>query len=169
MLVTTGANHEVGHSEVILDPPVGGVVQVRIDGAVFDSSAWRLDDGNRLVRQDGQSWPLHQDWRLADGAVGTFEVDYYRGFKPGALLVYAAQTLASEFYKSATGKSHRLPSNVTAVTRQGVSFQMKAPLFADGLTGIAEVDIVLRRYNPHGLSTPTVVASVDSLARHVRS
>lgn len=169
MLINGDIAHGVGHRTVILDPPNGGVVEVRIDGAALPATAWRIDDGNTLVRQDGQHWPTHQDFRLADGAVGTFEVDYYHGFKPGSLLVFAAQTLASEFYLALTGKKHRLPSNVTAVTRQGVSFTMKAPIFADGLTGINEVDVVFRRYNPHGLASPTVVASVDSLRRHVRT
>lgn len=169
MLIHGDIAHGVGHRTVLLDPPNGGVVEVRIDGAALDPAVWRVDDGTTLVRQDGQHWPTHQDFRLPDGAVGTFEVDYYRGFKPGSLLIFAAQTLANEFYLATTGKKHRLPSNVTAVTRQGVSFTMKAPIFADGLTGINEVDVVFRRYNPNGLATPTVVASVDSLRRHVRT
>lgn len=169
MLISGDVAHGVGHTTVKLEPPVGSVAAVRIDGAPLAPTAWRVDDGNQLVRQDGQFWPTHQDFRLADGAVGTFEVDYYRGFRPGPLLIGAAQRLASEFYLAATGKKHSLPSNVTAVTRQGVSFQMKAPLFVDGLSGITEVDLVFRRYNPHGLSAPTLVASPDSLRRHVRT
>lgn len=169
MLVVGDTAHGVGHRTIKLDPPVGQVVQVRIDGTPLPAPAWRVDDGNQLVRQDGHFWPTHQDFQLADGAVGTFEVDYYRGFRPGPLMIFAVQRLAYEFYLAATGKKHSLPSNVTAVTRQGVSFQMKAPLFADGLTGITEVDLVFRRYNPYGLSAPTLVASPDSLRRRVRT
>lgn len=159
----------VGHRTVKLNPPNGGIVEVRIDGAVLDPSAWRVDNGNELVRQDGKFWPTHQDPKLPDDAVGTFEVTYYRGFRPGPLVVGAVQTLASEFYLAATGKKHRLPSNVTAVSRQGLNFTMKDPVFAEGLTGIAEVDIVIRRYNPYGLMSSTVIASVDSLRAHERT
>lgn len=48
--------------ELILpDSEVSGPITVRINGAVLDPSAYRIDNGNRLVRQDGQDWPMCQD------------------------------------------------------------------------------------------------------------
>lgn len=158
-----------GHTTCELEAPCGGVTEVRIDGEVLAPSAWRLDDGNLLVRTDGHVWPTYQDPRLPAGAKGTFEVDYFQGFYPGRALTWAAAELAAEFYRAASGeKKSRLPSNVTTVVRQGVTFQLETPLFSKGKTGITEIDVVLQRYNPHGLTAPTVVASPDALRRNRR-
>lgn len=51
--------------ELILpEQEVSGPVVVTINGAVLDPSAYRVDNGNRLVRQDGQDWPMCQDMNL---------------------------------------------------------------------------------------------------------
>jgi hypothetical protein len=46
---------------VELPGPVGGIVSVTIDGAELDPSAYRVDNGRLLVRQDGGVWPTHQN------------------------------------------------------------------------------------------------------------
>jgi hypothetical protein len=148
-------------SEVVLPGPVGGPMEVKIDGAVLDRSAYRVDNGNRLVRQDGESWPLCQDMSLPAGEVGTWTVSYYRGTGPNSLLDYAAGVLAWEFYQACSGNDCRLPAGVTSVTRQGVSFQMSTGLFQEGFTGIREVDAVIGLYNPHGLKAPPHISSPD--------
>lgn len=48
-------------SEVILPGPVGGIDYVMVDGVMLPKTAYRVDNGNRLVRQDGQPWPSCQD------------------------------------------------------------------------------------------------------------
>lgn len=55
-------------SEVILPGPVGGIESVIIDGVVLPPSAYRVDNGNRLVRQDGMDWPACQDMSKAASA-----------------------------------------------------------------------------------------------------
>jgi len=47
--------------EAILPGPVGDIVEILLDGAVLDPSAYRVDNGNRLVRTDGGCWPACQD------------------------------------------------------------------------------------------------------------
>lgn len=60
--------------EIVLpDPEVSGPVVVTLNGAVLDPSAYRVDNGNRLVRQDGQAWPLCQDMNEPTFAPPTFE------------------------------------------------------------------------------------------------
>jgi hypothetical protein len=247
-------------SEVILPGPVGGVTEILIDGAVLDPLAYRVDNGNRLVRLDGGVWPACQDMAnpgsaqyepvVIDGptavvtftregqevtmlvdpkaglggttdgplpwptepanllvnasmgqgnltfpsgpgfsanhgpiaesvtvkyltsaapaepsAAGTFLVTYYRGVAPNALLDFAAGVLAQEYALACLGSECRLPSNVTAITRQGVSYQMNADPFVNGFTGIDEVDAVLRIYNPYGLRSAPVIASPDARPR----
>lgn len=46
---------------VILPGPVGAVTEVTVDGVVLDPTAYRVDNGNELVRTDGGTWPACQD------------------------------------------------------------------------------------------------------------
>lgn len=155
------------HQRIPLEAPVGQIVEVRIGGTVLDPLAYRVDSGV-LVRTDGAEWPRRQDLISASGP-DVFEVVYYRGYRAGLLVQRAVAALAAEFYLSFSGdRKCRLPERVTAITRQGVSFQMPATVFEDGRTGIREVDLVLRRYNPNGLSQPPVIASPDTLRRTPR-
>lgn len=151
--------------EAILPGPVGAITEVRLDGAVLDPSAYRVDNGNRLVRTDGECWPRCQDMAAAVTEEGTFAVTYYLGVAPNALLDFAAGVLAKEYALACLGDECRLPSNVTAITRQGVSYQMNADPFVNGFTGIDEVDAVLRIYNPNGLRMAPVIASPDARPR----
>jgi hypothetical protein len=147
--------------EVILPAPVGGVVDVTIDGAVLDPSAYRVDDGNRLVRTDGGIWPRCQDMAADLGQPGTFGVVYYNGYPVDGLGSWVAGIMAVEFAKSCIGDKCRLPSGVTSISRMGVSMEIPSSLFDDGLTGIREVDMWVRVWNPHRLKSASQVWSPD--------
>jgi hypothetical protein len=138
--------------EVVLAAPVGPVSSVKVDGGVLQPSDYRVD-GNRLVWTGGGDcpWPICQDMSLADTEVGTFSVSYLNAHTPDALAAYAAGVLAMEFAKACTGSSKcRLPSTVTSVARQGVSFTLGSGAFPDGLTGIREVDAFVNLWRPPG-------------------
>jgi len=152
---------------VLPDMEVSGPVVVTIDGAILDPSAYRIDNGNRLVRMDGQDWPLCQDMNLPDGEEGTFSVSYYVGVGPDDLLNYAAGLLAGEWYKACNGQACQLPNTATQVVRQGVTFNI--PTFDSGTSGIREVDNIIAIYNPHHLKTPSRVVSVDSIRGRKRT
>lgn len=148
--------------EVILPGPVGGIHSVSLDGAVLDPAAYRVDNGTHLVRQDGGSWPACQDMNTPLGAEGSFSVTYWNGTAPDAVINSAVGSLATEFYRACTGnKGCRLPKGVTNVVRQGVSYEIQSGLFANGYTGIYEVDAVIRVYNPFGNASPSTVLSPD--------
>ena len=147
--------------EIVLPGPVGGPVEVKIDGAVLDPAAYRVDNGNRLVRQDGGDWPECQDMNLPAGAVGTFTVKYFRGTGPNSLLNYAAGVLAYEFYLACSGQDCRLPDGVSQISRQGIQMTIPTGLFAAEGTGIREVDAVVGLYNPNGLQAPPYISSPD--------
>ncbi len=152
--------------EVVLPGPVGRVIEVQVDGQIVDPSAYRVDNGNHLVRQDGGSWPYCQDMNLPDGEVGTFSVTYIQGAPIDELWDYAAGVLAKEFYIPIAGgdsKKCRLPKNVQAITRQGVTFDMDITMFDNGTTGIQEVDSCIARLNPFKLKVGPRVMSPDSL------
>jgi hypothetical protein len=148
-------------SEALLPTGVGAIQSVWLDGIELAPATYRVDNGNRLVRTDGESWPSCQDMSISDPVYGGFFVSYWSGIAPNDLLRYAAGLLANEFYKACTGGKCSLPSSVTMVARQGVTMEIATGLFLDGSTGIRQVDAIIRIYNPNGLKTPPRVLSPD--------
>lgn len=152
-------------SEVVL-PAFGFVSSVSVDGVELDVSAWRVDNGNLLVRTDGQKWPKCQDMAAPLDQAGTFGVVFTPGAEPDGLVAFAAGLLAAEFAKACMGGACALPDGVRQVTRQGVTWDIQTSMFDDGLTGITAVDAVVRIYNPNGLRTaPRVWSPGQARAR----
>lgn len=150
--------------QIRLPGVVGGIDNVKIDGAALDPSAYRVDNGNMLVRQDGDQWPLCQDMNLPAGETNTFTVSFFPGVGPNGLTNYAAGVLAFEYSKACSGDSAcRLPAGVTAISRQGVSYEIKTGMFEGGQTGIPEVDAIIRIFNPNALKGPSLVMSPDTM------
>lgn len=149
-------------SEVRLPGPVGGIVSVTVDGLVLPTTSYRVDNGNRLVRLDGETWPACQDMSLPANAVGAFEVVYYRGAAPNNMTRHAAGALAVEFYAACAGDDCRLPDNVTSVARQGVDYELTPTDFPEGVTGIKAVDALIRIYNPNKLKGRVTISSPDA-------
>lgn len=152
-----------GRNVIRLPGEVGGPVSVLIDGAFLNPSAYRIDNGNLLVRQDGQAWPISQNMSAPAGDPGTFVVTYYPGIAPDEELAWAAGRLAIEFYKACSGVDCALPTGVTSIVRQGITMTIPAGVFDNGLTGIREVDAITGLYNPNRLRTPPRVLSPDRM------
>jgi len=146
-------------------PAAGIVYGVTIDGETVDPAAWRVDDGVRLLRVDGGAWPKCQDMSAAPDADGSFVVSWKEGSAPDAVVAWAAGLLALEYAKACAGQTCALPDGVTSVTRQGVSWEIATSIFDEGLTGIREVDAVVRIFNPYGLRTPPRVWTPRTRAR----
>lgn len=134
-------------SQVILPGPIGSIEYVSIDGVNLPTTAYRVDNFDRLVRIDGEQWPTCQDMS-ADSGVGTFIVSYLHGNPVDMVGSFVAGILAVEFAKACAGADCALPARVTSVTRQGVSMQMDVEMFAGGRTGIEAVDSYIRIWNP---------------------
>lgn len=141
---------------------VSGPVTVKVNGVTLSPTAYRIDGGNLLVRQDGDVWPLTQDMSIPLGQPGTMSVTYYQGVGPDAALSYAAGLLAIEWYKNFTGKQCALPSMTTQVVRQGLTIALPAYMET---SGIREVDEIVANYNPHRLTQRTRVVSPDTYSR----
>jgi hypothetical protein len=141
-------------TEVKLPGVVSGIVNVTIDGTVLTPTAYRVDDAQWLVRQDGQTWPVLANYNLMNGMTGTWSVTFIKGTPPPTALLNAAGTLASEYAKACVGAACRLPGYVTQIIRTGVTVSMidQADLLKSGFTGIVEVDQIIRALNPHGLA-----------------
>jgi len=161
-----------GLSEILLPGrPIVSITQVKIDGAVLASARYRIDDYRSLVylpESDSairQGWPCCQRLDLADSALDTWSVSYTFGTSPPVGGVMAAKSLGCELALAMSPETVgmcRLPKRITSITRQGVSLAILDPLtlFADGLTGIPEVDLWVssvrfgRANRPSGVVVP---------------
>jgi len=140
--------------------PATGISQ---DGQIIPVDAWRVDNGQWLVRTDGNCWPNCQNFDV-DSGVGFFQVTYQQGIPVPAILSRAAGELACEWAKSCAGAACRLPQRVASVARQGVTISMVdvQVLLKNGFTGIQTVDQVIRNFNPYGLVSRMGIASPDT-------
>lgn len=150
--------------QVWLPPPVYAISPTGIsqDGAVVPVDAWRVDNGQWLVRTDGNCWPMCQNYDV-DSGIGFFSVTYQQGLPVPAVLARAAGELACEWARSCTGGVCRLPQRITSIARQGVtvSFADVNQLLDNGLTGLLTVDQVIRTFNPYRLTSAMRIASPD--------
>lgn len=150
--------------EARLPGPVAEILEVMVDGVVLDPSAYRLDDQSILVRTDGPCFPECQNMDLADTEEGTWSVTLRLGEPLPAAGAIAAGRLACEFAKSCAGDADcALPEQLISLSRNGVQVQVADPqqLLDAGLTGIQEVDLFIRAFNPYKLRSRPRVLSPD--------
>lgn len=145
-----------GVNAVLLAAPVGDILEVKVDGVVLDPASYHVEDGERLIRHGiGATWP-------ACGGKD-FTVTYLNAYKVDAMGAYAGGVLAWEFLKALTGgKNCRLSARATAVSRQGINMELTPGMFPDGTTGLEEVDVYLRLWNPNGIKQAPAVYSIDT-------
>ncbi len=137
--------------QVRLMGPVASIIEILIGGIAVDPATYRVDDDHWLVRTAGECWPQCADMDTDDGE-NVFEVTYQRGTAVPNALLRAAATLACEWAKACVGNDTcRLSNRVTSIVRQGITIDMVDPesLLESGLTGLWEVDTVLRAFNPN--------------------
>jgi hypothetical protein len=151
--------------EIILDPFARAIIQVKVDGNVLPSTAYRVDDYRKLVRLDGGEWPDCQYLDRPDTEPETWSVSYWTGNEPDFGASFALTDLAVEWWKACQGKPCALGENVKAVTRQGITYDMDTVYesIREGRTGIKRVDLWLYSVNPHGLRRRLRVYSPDTV------
>lgn len=151
--------------------PVAEIVSVEIAGVAVAADTYELRERRFLARVhvDGEEklrWPSCQDMSMPLGEPGTWSVTLRAGMSPPTLGVLAARSLGCELYKLLHGIECQIPTGVTQINRQGVSFSRK--LFMQwgskgGLwqTGMPLVDAFLQAYNPRGSIRRSSVWSPD--------
>lgn len=153
----------VALTKVILKGPVGGIVEVKVNGEALDPAMYRVDNGNELVRISGPTWPTCQDMTLADDQPGTMSVSYFQGAALDRVGRFVAGVLAKEYLDACNGEECRLPFGVSSLTRQGVDFDFSAGLFPGNRTGIEQVDIWVAAWNPYSQKAPSMIFSPDEM------
>lgn len=159
-------------SEVILPDSAVSIIQVKLDGTPMVTGAYRVDNGNRLLRIDGGKWPACQNMNLADTQPGTWSVTAQFGNLVPSDGSLAAGELACELSKSlANDKDCKLPRGVTQVSRQGVTinYGKVADALKEGMTGLYLVDLFLHAVNPNQLVAPAHVYNVDAPTPRVQT
>lgn len=152
-------------SEALLPGPVYDVVQVKVDGIVLVTGAYRVDDNRVLVRLDGDEWPVCNDLSLPDTEVGTWSVTLRRGVPVPPLGEVAAGILAREYMNLLLcSEECGLPQQVQSISRQGVNITYLDPneVFQNGRTGLYVPDIFIQTYNPDGHRSPAKVYDIDN-------
>lgn len=132
--------------------PVAEIVDVTIDGSTFPAGDYRVDDWIDLVRTDGDCWP------------DEFDVTFRFGHDVPTVVRRAASVLACELIYACLGGQCKLPSRVQTITREGLTLGLLDDfdvLWERGGTGIFDIDLAIRTYNPFGRTSPTKVLSPD--------
>lgn len=121
-----------GAAPLAIPGPVASVAEVVVNGDVLDPNTYRVENGNLLVRADGERWP--------DCGI---QITYDRGLPVPLGGQMAAGILAVELAKAYCGDSGcALPKRVQSITRQGVTVAI-LDSFDDvekGHTGIWTID-----------------------------
>lgn len=153
--------------EFTLPPPVGGIQSIKVDGAELPRADFRLDNNNVLVYQGGGDCPFRaeQDLSLPDSEPGTWSITYLNARRVDRLAAKAAAHLAYEF-ALACGDSKvrakcRLPANVKAITRMGMTMELNVGVWPAGFTGVQEVDAWIAVVNPRQRKGQTRLYSPD--------
>lgn len=153
-----GACKESGPNVVHLPGPVYDVTKVEVGGVELESNVWVLE-GNKLYRREGP-WPP-QDLNRPLGDTNTWSVTYRRGVPVPDGWAALTGLLAKEMLDAINNEGRcRLPRTVTTASRNGVTYRAYDPavIYANGKTGLPEIDMVLASVNPnHIMASPSVI------------
>lgn len=149
--------------EFVLEAPIYDIIEIKIDGVILDSTAYRVDNSRFVVRTDGGSWPLCNDLSKNDTEVGTWSVTARYGVPVPDTAAPAVGELACEFVKAILGDDCSLPQPVQSLSRQGVDITFLDPneAFGQGRTGLRLSDLFISTFNPNGLRGRSRAYDVD--------
>jgi hypothetical protein len=132
------------------------LVSVVIGGEAVPTGSFRIDDGEWLVRTDGECLPMCQD---AEG----WTVTYMRGISvpPGGQR--SLGEIMAQVYAACNSKPCALPQHLQTIAKQGVTVGMFNPLdfVREGKTGLYFTDLWLTAVNPQARPQAARIASPD--------
>lgn len=138
---------------------VWDVTTVRLGALEYDRETWHFDRAERtLYRVPPDVWPRRDEKWSPPGKGEAFVVDVLVGSPPDDWAMDVLARLTKELVLSCRGEKCRLPSNVTRVTSQGVTVQLRD---AEINTFIPELGAWMHSVNPHEARLPGAVFSPD--------
>lgn len=165
-----GCSCTVVHEIVLPGGPVTAISQVKVDGLVLPTSAYRLDDWRQLVSLDGP-WPICNDLNKADTEDGTWSVTATYGQPVPTMGQMAVGELAHQLILACMGdECCKLPYNITQMARQGVtiSYPDMSDLFGSDRNGrsanrlgLQFCDMFIDAANPAGLRAKSRSYNID--------
>lgn len=158
---------------VSLPYPVFEVVEVKVDGEILASSAYKMYNRRDLLRVDGERWPECNNLELDDTEPGTWSVTATYGEPVPEVGRMAVGELASQIYLrcSGGGAGCQIPAGVVKeITRQGVKkvFFDAESAFQHGRIGMYYTDLFISTYNPSGSGMATIF-DIDGPRRRYES
>jgi hypothetical protein len=152
--------------ELWLPVDAQSIQSVVIDGETLPASGYAFYDGRRLVRTDGERWPLCQDWAVPLSGLGAWSITPVFGRPVPVLGQMAVAELASEMDRACQGDGKcRLTGNVESITRGGVvqRFIDPAKLREQDLMGLPLANRFLSAVNPAGIRTGPRIWNPDDM------
>lgn len=138
--------NSTGHTKLHLrHRPIREIVSITEMNKELDPNSYEIRNRSFIVKKNKLPW-------ISD-ILNEIEVTYVYGAKPPTAGKFAAIKLAHEITLSWQESSEcALPTRLSSVARQGVQITVLDPQeFLDkGRTGLYEVDLFLRVYNPDG-------------------
>lgn len=155
--------------------PVTQLNSVRYGGIVYTganlTNTFHINEWHYLARNDGDSFISGNQWAIAGGTEDntdngyTFEVTLSHGLKIPRLLTRATRALACQWVEQCCSSGPcKLPQKVTNVSRSGISMDIASAsdLLVKGRTGIYEVDLAIKVFNPSNLQSPSFIWSANT-------
>lgn len=148
--------------------PITAINSVHYDGAAQPLGDFHIDNFHELVRTNDQDpWPRCTNLWAATGGVHdnetegyVFEIGITYGIAVPGLLERAARVLACELLNDACLGECKLPDRVTNISRRNLTMQVASAediLRDNGGTGIYQVDLAVKTFNPSRLQSPSFV------------
>lgn len=126
--------------QALISLPVVTIDSVKVDGVLLDAADWTLYNDNRLVRNDGGTFPCCQRLELdPDADVGTFEIAGTFGEAPDEMGELSVQEIACEIVNAFEDPaSCSLPKHAQSFTRQQLSVNFSNPTteYLEGFIGL---------------------------------
>lgn len=138
--VISALSSDMGQIKIPLrKTPVREIIEVTSEGVTIDDNLYYVESNRNLVIEDSLS------------SCGGVTVEYRYGVEPPSMGKLAAMSLANSIVNDLEGKECDLPSNVSSVTRQGISFEIYDPesILEKGKVGIFIVDAFITAVNPN--------------------
>lgn len=150
--------------------PVTELTSIRYQGETLegaDLADFQINEFHYLARKDGEPFLSGNQFAPAGGTHDNeddgyvFEVTFEYGLTVPRLIKRATKALACELLKGCgcLAGPCKLPEKVTNITRSGLSMTVTsaADLLEKGRTGIYEVDMAIKVFNPIGMQSPSFI------------